>query len=526
MADNYTTSAGDGDGKSYRSFQDTNTIDWPACVVCYATTVGDPNVLVPVTTSAQLPVSVYANTAKDASGTDYVPLVDSDGHLQVDVLSCASHAVTNAGTFAVQVDGDALTALQVIDDWDESDRAKVNPIVGQAGIAAGSGAVGATVPRVTLASDDPAVALLTTMDADTSTLAGAVSGTEMQVDVLTIAAGDNNIGNVDIVTHPADTFVAEDGALGKGVLVQGDDGTDRKNVLVDTDGHLQVDVLSAPSTAVTGTFWQETQPVSAAALPLPSGAATESTLSTLNGKVTACNTGAVVIASGSCAVTGTFWQETQPVSLASVPSHAVTNAGTFATQVDGDALTALQLIDDTVAVLGTATYTETTTKGNIVGAVRNDDLATLADTDNEIAPVQVNSSGALYTENSPQVDYLFDGSAKCTIKRWQSAEAASGTNTLMTAVATKKFRVLSLAVFATSDTEVSFYFEDADNAACLGTSSSKFIVDISGSSGPAGFVMGYNPAGWFETPTANKDFEINLSAAVSVNVVIQYIEVA
>ncbi len=47
--------------------------------------------------------------------------------------------------------------------------------------------------------------------------------------------------------------------------------------------------------AVTGTFWQATQPVSAAALPLPTGASTEATLSTLNGKVTACNTGAVVV---------------------------------------------------------------------------------------------------------------------------------------------------------------------------------------------------------------------------------------
>jgi len=35
---------------------------------------------------------------------------------------------------------------------------------------------------------------------------------------------------------------------------------------------------------------------------------------------------------GTLAVSGTFWQATQPVSLASVPSHAVTNAGTFATQ--------------------------------------------------------------------------------------------------------------------------------------------------------------------------------------------------
>lgn len=32
-------------------------------------------------------ILIYANTAKDGSGTNYVPLVDADGHLQVDVLS-------------------------------------------------------------------------------------------------------------------------------------------------------------------------------------------------------------------------------------------------------------------------------------------------------------------------------------------------------------------------------------------------------------------------------------------------------
>ncbi len=40
-----------------------------------------------------------------------------------------------------------------------------------------------------------------------------------------------------------------------------------------------------------------------------------------------------VSVTGSVAVTGTFYQATQPVSLASVPSHDVTNAGTFAVQV-------------------------------------------------------------------------------------------------------------------------------------------------------------------------------------------------
>jgi hypothetical protein len=50
---------------------------------------------------------------------------------------------------------------------------------------------------------DDIIALLTTIDGDSETLAGAVSGTEMQVDVLTIAAGDNNIGNVDIASIAA-----------------------------------------------------------------------------------------------------------------------------------------------------------------------------------------------------------------------------------------------------------------------------------------------------------------------------------
>ena len=87
-----------------------------------------------------------------------------------------------------------------------------------------------------------------------------------------------------------------------------------------------VSLATAPTTPVTGTFWQATQPViiatgaavigsvsqngtwtvtanagsgtmaiSAASLPLPTGAALDATVSTLSGKVTACNTGAVVV---------------------------------------------------------------------------------------------------------------------------------------------------------------------------------------------------------------------------------------
>jgi hypothetical protein len=76
-----------------------------------------------------------------------------------------------------------------------------------------------------------------------------------------------------------------------------------------------------------GAAFISTLPVSASSLPLPTGAATESTLSTLNtktpalGQATMANSSPVVIASNQSAVpvSGTFWQATQPVSAASLP---------------------------------------------------------------------------------------------------------------------------------------------------------------------------------------------------------------
>lgn len=60
--------------------------------------------------------------------------------------------------------------------------------------------------------------------------------------------------------------------------------------------------------------------------------------------------------------------------------------------------TSVQLIDDTVATLGTTTYTEAATKGLIIGAVRRDADTTLVDTTNEVGPVQMNAAGQLKVE--------------------------------------------------------------------------------------------------------------------------------
>ena len=110
----------------------------------------------------------------------------------------------------------------------------------------------------------------------------------------------------------------------------------------------------AGSIAVTGTFWQATQPVrgtvtanagsgtlavSAAALPLPTGAAADGTDATgvtqMTGGVGIRGwlSGIYSKLAGSIAVTGTFWQATQPVS-----GTVTANAGTGTLAVSAAAL--------------------------------------------------------------------------------------------------------------------------------------------------------------------------------------------
>jgi len=66
--------------------------------------------------------------------------------------------------------------------------------------------------------------------------------------------------------------------------------------------------------------------------------------------------------------------------------------------VDSAVKTAVELIDDTVATLGTTTYTEATSKGITIGAVRRDADTTLVDTTNEFSPLQVDANGRLKVE--------------------------------------------------------------------------------------------------------------------------------
>jgi len=202
-----------------------------------------------------------------------------------------------------------------------------------------------------------------------------------------------DIDNVTLTTEGGDVAIevhldkAEDSVLMFSNTSSDGSGTSYVP-LVDSSGHLQVDALSSA---------------------LPSGAATAANQSTIIGHVDGIET---LITSTNSKI-DTFDAVLDNILTKNTEIDAVldtikTDTGTI--DSDTDAIkTAVELIDDTVAVLGTTTYSETSTKGNVVGAVRNDTLATLADTDNEIAPLQVNKSGALYTvEETGQLGAIYE----------------------------------------------------------------------------------------------------------------------
>lgn len=192
--------------------------------------------------------------------------------------------------------------------------------------------------------------LLTTIDGDTGnistkidTLAGAVSGTEVQVDVLTLPAITGS------VTANAGTN------LNTSALALETTATSIKTAaeLLD-DSVVADDAAFTPATTkvlMSGFEFDDSSPDSvnegdAGAARMSANRNIYTTIRDAAGN----ERGANVNASNQLSVSVD--------NTVTVGSHAVTNAGTFAVQESGSALTALQLIDDGIATTGSAITTK------------------------------------------------------------------------------------------------------------------------------------------------------------------------
>lgn len=97
----------------------------------------------------------------------------------------------------------------------------------------------------------------------------------------------------------------------------------------------------------------------------------------------------VRLSDGAAAIT------TLPVSVATIPSHDVTNAGTFAVQESGSALTALQLIDD-VIFTDDAGFTPGSSKVAMIG-FQFDDAATDSVNEGDAGAARMSANRNIYT---------------------------------------------------------------------------------------------------------------------------------
>lgn len=286
---------------------------------------------------------------------DTVSLVAGVPVLKTIILDGSGNQVTSFGGTGSGGDASAanqttmITSLQLIDD---------------------------TVATIASAIPSKGLAIAGTDGTNARVLKTDTSG-ELQIDVLTMPTVTVN---AHAVTNAGTFVVQENGAAltslqliddtiatvasaitTKGVAIAGTDGTNARIIKTNTSGEVSVNVISAPTTAVTGTFWQATQPVSiASAVPINDNAGSITVdnggtfavqaaqsgtwnIGTITNVVHIDDNAGSITVDGTVAVSGTV----------TVGSHAVTNAGTFAVQVDGSALTSLQLIDDVIVASDT-----------------------------------------------------------------------------------------------------------------------------------------------------------------------------
>lgn len=281
-------------------------------------------------------------------------------------------------------------------------------------IVAGAGVVDGGTPRFTLASDDPLVVSAASIDTKTPALGQALAATSVpvvltaaQLTTLTPPAAITGFATAANQTTEIAGLASIDGhvdgiealltAIAAGQL------PDSHNVTVDNASIAVTGTFWQATQPVSGTFWQATQPVSGTvtanlaagtsnigdvdvlSLPaIPAGTNNIGDVDILTIAAGDNNIGNVDIVTvpadpfgvnaDAASATGSISAKLRFIASTGIPitgtvtvgAHAVTNAGVFVTQENGAALTALQKIDDPV-IVDDAAFTPATSSVMMAG---------------------------------------------------------------------------------------------------------------------------------------------------------------
>jgi hypothetical protein len=222
--------------------------------------------------------------------------VDASGFITINLSPTDNTVIDNIDTSNAAIQ----TAVEIMDDWDETNRAAVNIIAGQVGVEGAAGAVTALTQRVTIATDDVVTVDLAgnndvtitgahvddagfTLGTSSGVMAMGFAGTQsvdandaaalacetdgslhihdggnvITVDGTVTADAGTGTFTVDLganndVTIEGGAVVGTDGSTGPAncLSVGGTDGSGNiQELTTDTDGHLQVDILSGAGTS-------------------------------------------------------------------------------------------------------------------------------------------------------------------------------------------------------------------------------------------------------------------------------------
>lgn len=303
-------------------------------------------------------ILIYANTVKDGSGTSYVPLVDADGHLQVDILSGSSGTQYTEGDTDASISGTAIM-------WEDT---------------------GDTLRSASVANPLPVQ------------IAGIVTNDNGRTQIVDVG-GSVRANVIDLSTYNALAVAIVDGngdqitSFGGGTqytedAVAATDPVGTMGMMVRADSLAAVTTTDGDNIAMRGTNKGELYVKHADTIPVTDN----------GGSLTVDNSGTFAV---QAAQSGT-WNITNVSGTVSLPTGASTLAEqqtqtTHLATIAGDTTnieTAVQLIDDVVYTDDTSTHSTGSSKGVLMmAAAVPTDTAVNA---NDIGAVGMTANRELY----------------------------------------------------------------------------------------------------------------------------------
>jgi|WetSurMetagenome_2_1015567.scaffolds.fasta_scaffold75363_3 hypothetical protein len=147
-------------------------------------------------------------------------------------------------------------------------------------------------------------------------------------------------------------------------------------------------------------------------------------------------------------------------------------------------------------------------------AAKQPALGTAGTASSDVITVQGIANGVpLRDAASPETSTVYNGTTALTPKFAAISASASGSNSIVAAVTSKKIRVLAVDLIANGTVNAKWRSATATDLTGLA-----YLVANSG------YVRPFSPVGWFET-TAGAALTLDLSAAIAVGGCVVYVEV-